>query len=259
MGRLGVDPSAPYVASRRSKHAPWKNLPLIENRVEAEFLQPVLLGESILPYRVFRPFEAVVPVTDKGEVLDSEAAANRGFEGLYGWMTNAKKVWNANAASGSMTLIGRRNYHNELSAQFPLAPLRVVYAASGTNAAACIVRSKANVIENSLYWASMQDEQQAQFLTALFNSETTRQRIESLQRHFHKVMFNLPIPRFDANNPLHNDIAGAAREAEALAASVPLPENVKFQRARGLVRAALTEAGVAQRIDALVARLLDAV
>jgi hypothetical protein len=70
-------------------------------------------------------------------------------------------------------------------------------------------------------------------------------------------MFNLPIPRFDANNPLHNDIAGAAREAGALAASVPLPENVKFQRARGLVRAALTEAGIAQRIDALVATLLD--
>ncbi|MGC2221156.1 MAG: hypothetical protein WA624_01685 [Methylocella sp.] len=45
-------------------------------------------------------------------------------------------------------------------------------------------------------------------------------------------MFNLPIPRFDANNSLHNDIAGAAREAEKIAASVPLPENIKFQRGR---------------------------
>jgi hypothetical protein len=70
-------------------------------------------------------------------------------------------------------------------------------------------------------------------------------------------MFNLPIPRFDADNPLHNDIAGAAREAEALAATAPLPEHIKFQRARGLIRAALTEVGVAQRIDALVATLLD--
>ena len=41
------------------------------------------------------------------------------------------------------------------------------------------------------------------------------------------------------------------------AASVLLPDGVKFQRARGLVRAALIEAGVAQRIDTLVARLLD--
>lgn len=39
--------------------------------------------------------------------------------------------------------------------------------------------------------------------------------------------------------------------------ATPLPENVKFQRARGLVRTALTDAGVGERIDALVARLLD--
>ena len=76
-------------------------------------------------------------------------------------------------------------------------------------------------------------------------------------RDFDKVMFNLPIPRFNPSDPLHNAIAGTACEAEALAASVPLPENVKFQRARGLVRAALTEAGVAPKIDGLVAKLLD--
>ena len=112
MGRLGADPSAPYVASRRTNQEkePWKSLPGIENRVEAEFLRPVLLGESILPYRIFQPLEAVVPVTDKGIVLDAEAAANRGFDGLHGWMSKAERVWNGNAESGSMTLIGRWNY-----------------------------------------------------------------------------------------------------------------------------------------------------
>ena len=34
-------------------------------------------------------------------------------------------------------------------------------------------------------------------------------------------------------------------------------ESVKFQRARGLIRTALTEAGIAKAIDALVNRLLD--
>ncbi|MGH6936725.1 MAG: N-6 DNA methylase, partial [Methylocella sp.] len=264
MGRLGADPSAPYVISRPSKHPPWSNLSGIENKVEVEFLRPVLLGESILPYRLFRPFEAVVPVTDKGEVLDAEAAANRGFEGLHGWMKKAEKLWTSNAKSQSKTLIGRWNYHNELGAQFPLAPLRVVYAASGTNTAACIIRAGTYVIENGLYWVPVRGEQEAHFLIALFNSETTRSRIAARQsrgqwgaRHFHKVMFNLPIPRFDVADSLHNAIAEAAREAETIAASVPLPENIKFQRARGLIRAALKDAGIAQRIDALVAKLLD--
>ena len=81
LGRLGGDPTAPFVASRRNNQEkqPWKSLPGVEHRVEAEFLHPVLLGESILPYRVWRPFEGVVPVTAQGAVLDAEAAANRGY------------------------------------------------------------------------------------------------------------------------------------------------------------------------------------
>ncbi|HZB38403.1 MAG TPA: hypothetical protein VE443_10440 [Beijerinckiaceae bacterium] len=71
------------------------------------------------------------------------------------------------------------------------------------------------------------------------------------------MVFTLPIARFEAGNALHQNLAAAAREAEAVAAAVALPEGVRFQRARKLVRDALTEAGVAPRIDALVARLLD--
>jgi len=49
------------------------------------------------------------------------------------------------------------------------------------------------------------------------------------------------IPRFDAENGLHADLAASGAEAEKVAAKVALP---------------LAESGVAERIDALVARLL---
>lgn len=70
-------------------------------------------------------------------------------------------------------------------------------------------------------------------------------------------MFNLPIQRFDPANTLHRDLAETAAEAEKIAGKVELPEGVKFQRARGLIRTALGEAGIAQKIDRLVAQLLD--
>ncbi len=206
MGRLGADPSAPYVASRRTNQEkePWKSLPGIENQVEAEFLRPVLLGESILPYRLFRPFEAVIPVSEKGEVLDAEAAANRGFDCLHGWMRKAEKVWNANAESGSMTLIGRWNYHNELGAQFPLAPMRWFTWLRGQTLPPAYYKEPA-VIEHSLYWSKSDTEKEARYLTALFNSETARQRGESLQargqfgaRHFDKARSTC---RFRASTP----------------------------------------------------------
>jgi hypothetical protein len=265
-GRLGVDPSAPPVISRRNpqEKRPWKDLPAIQSRVEAEFLRPVLLGESIVPYRVFRPFEGVVPVSEGGAMLDTQAALNLGYEGLPGWMRKAEAVWTANAESGAMTLVARWNYHNELSAQFPVAPLRVVYAKAGSQPAACLLREPRSVIDHMLYWMPLSGELEGLFLTAILNSETARARAERYQargqfgaRHFDKVIFNLPIPRFDPAIPLHRALADAARQAEALAAAVAFPEGVKFQRARALVRAALTEAGLSRTIDRLVAELLD--
>ena len=266
LGRLGHDPSAPLVTSRRSaqEKAPWKSLPAIENPVEAQFLRPTLLGESILPYRVFRPFEAVIPATEKGEILDSRAAVERRFDRLAGWMRKAEAVWDANRSSNRYRLVELFDYFKQLSAQFPLAPLRVVYAASGTNQAACILTDATAIVEHKLYWTTPTSASEAHYIAAALNSETARERAAAFQsrgqwgaRDFDKVMFNLPIPRFDAKVKLHRDLADAAEKAEAIADAMALPEGIKFQRARAMVRAALAEAGVSQQIDALVARLLD--
>jgi hypothetical protein len=265
IGRLGSDPRAPFVVSRRStqEKKPWKSLPSLEHRVEVDFVYPVLLGESILPYRVFHPFEAVLPITSTGEMLDAQGAANRGFSELNGWMNNAEKLWDDNKRSG-MTLVEMFDYFGQLTAQFPNRPLRIVYSKAGMQPAACVLRNRVEIIENTLYWNAVSSENEALFLTAILNSETARQRVERFQargqwgaRHFDKAMFNLPIPRFDASQSLHNELAAAAAEAERIAAVFELPETVKFKRARKFIRDALTESGIAQHIDELVARLLD--
>ena len=152
LDRLGGDPTAPFVVSRRNSQEkkPWKSLPGVEHRVEAEFLHPVLLGESILPYRVWRPFEGVVPVTAQGTILDAEAAANRGYAGFHGWMSAAESVWNGHRPS-EISLIEQFNYYGKLASQFPIPRLRVVYAKAGTLPAACLVRDSA-IIDHKLYW-----------------------------------------------------------------------------------------------------------
>jgi len=266
LGRLGVDPTAPVVVSRRTNQEkePWKSLPSIENRVEAEFLHPILLGESILPYRIFRPFEGVVPVTATGTILSSRAAADRGFGGLAGWMAKAEAAWDENKRSKKMKLTELFDYFGQLSAQFPLPKLRVVYAKAGTHPASCVIRDPRFIIENLLYWTEVNTKDEGLYLSGIINSETARSRVEAMQargqfgaRHFDKVMFNLPIPWFDPKNTAHCALANAAAEAERVAAAVELPKGIKFQRARGLVRAALAEAGIAQKINGLVAELLD--
>ena len=120
-----------------------------------------------------------------------------------------------------MTLVEMFDYFRQLTAQFPIRPLRVVYSKAGMQPAACILRNRTEIVENTLYWHAVSTDSEALFLVAILNSETARP------------------------------------EAERIAATFELPERVKFQRARKLIRDALTESGISPHIDGLVARLLD--
>ena len=271
MGRLGSDESAPMVASRRSalEKLPWRDHPGIENQVEEQFLRPILLGESILPFRILQTFEGVVPVivrVDGPKALDAKSAEEKGYPKLAGWMTKAEEVWASLSSRESMSLVDRWNFQRGLNNQFPISPIRIVYAASGCLPAAMIVRDDTVVVEHILYWSKMPTEDDAQYVTAILNSETARARagIEQARgqfgaRHFDKVMFNLPIPLFDARTALHRDLAAAGAQAEAVARMVELKEGEKFQRARKRVRDALIEDGIATEIEKLVDKLLGPV
>jgi hypothetical protein len=195
-------------------------------------------------------------------LLDAKRAADLGFGGLSGWLQSAEALWNENSAT-SLTLEEQFNYYGKLSSQFPISSLRVVYAKAGTQPAAYLLRDLDGVIDHSLYWAQPNSEDEGYFLLAILNSEEVRGRVAQLQarglfgaRHFDKVMFTLPIPRFNEGLTLHRELAEAGREAERFAAGVDIPENTPFQRARRVIRDNLRAAGVSDRIDALVRRLL---
>ena len=161
------------------------------------------------------------------------------------------------------------DYFCKLSAQFPAsatksAPsVRVICAASGTLPAAAVLSEREAVLEHALYWAAT-GKREAQYLTAILNSEAARSRVAAMQsrgqwgaRHFDKLMFELPIPLFNVNDPLHRELAAAAERAANVAARVPLKEGTHFVTARKHIRTALHDHGIAREIDDLVARLLE--
>ena len=162
-----------------------------------------------------------------------------------------------------MSLVRSLDHMRKLTAQFPLSPTRVVYAASGTLPSAVIVTDASSIVEHACYWAPAHSIDEARYLVAILNSDTARARGAAMQprgqggaRHFDNLIWELPIPEFDRNKPLHRNLAAAAIFAEQVAAAVALPEGADFRTSRHQVRAALLADGIAARIDALVASLI---
>jgi hypothetical protein len=264
MGRLGADPAAPMVRSRRSaqEKKPWKDLEAMQAPVEAEFVRPVYLGESIAPYRVLGAVEGVIPYSDR--VLTAKTAAGQGFRHLARWLTEAEALWDAHG-SKRVTLAGQFDYYGKLSSQFPIKSPRVVYAASGTLLAAALLDDPRGVVEHKLYWLPASSRDEAHYLCALLNSEALRIRIAKFQsrgqwgaRDIDKYVFNMPIPRFAKGDRQHAALSEAGKRAAAVAARVPLSGEEHFIAARRKIRDALVAAGLAAEIDRLVERLLGA-
>ena len=78
--------------------APWKAVEPPRGAVEAAFLRPVLLGESIAPFRVLAPLRAVVPWdarTGRTAGLGTGDAA-RGHRRLARWLERTEELWEQN-------------------------------------------------------------------------------------------------------------------------------------------------------------------
>lgn len=264
VGRLGGNAEAPVVISRqrRLEKRPWSELPRLRGPIERQFLRPLYLGESVAPYRLLEPALAVIPWdAELAGLLNANGAAASGYPHLAAWLSEAERLWRDHSRNRT-SFVSQLDYYGKLSSQFPVAPLRVVYAKAGTQPAAAVLAGQTAIVENKLYWAAT-NRDEARYLEAILNSETTRALVADRQsrgqwgaRDFDKVMLDLPIPDFTLGEEVHEELVAAARHAEEVAAAVDFPTAVNFIRARGLVRAALERDGVASRIDALVTNLL---
>jgi hypothetical protein len=266
-GRLGANKAAPLVESRASAidKRPWKSLAPLKGQVEAEFLNTVLLGESIAPFRVLSACTAVLSWSnDQHKLLTGDEALDAGYPYLSRWLRTAEQLWDKYKTS-DMSLTERIDYFSGLSCQYPIAKYRVVYAKAGINPAACVIRDIETVIDHKLYWCPTDTLGAAHYLSCFLNSEHVRARIAGRQsrgqfgaRDFDKLMLGLPIPKFASKNAAHQALAELGKRAEDAAMGVEIPEKAKFQKARKLIREQLVELGISQEIDRRVKELLRA-
>jgi hypothetical protein len=106
-------------------------------------------------------------------------AQGNGYIHLASWPAEAERAW-SKYGKKRRSLLEQVNYYDQLTAQLPTAPVRVVYTASGTIPAAAIVIDSESVIEHKLYWTALSIEE-GRYLEASLNSDVTRRLVEPRQ------------------------------------------------------------------------------
>ncbi|MFC3981721.1 N-6 DNA methylase [Streptosporangium jomthongense] len=261
---LGFGAGRRAVQSQRSstEKIPWKNLPDTSGVIESEFVRPVLLGESIVPYRVLPAREAVLPI-EGDRLIGSDDSRLDLYPGLAEWWRFVESQWVKYRSSDRLTLMEQLDFRRKLSHQLPPSPLRVVYGASGMHVVAALVDDQVAVCEHKLYWGAVTSYEEGFYLSAILNCPALTQLVRPLmsygkdERDIDKSIWKLPIPFYNPSNEVHTRLATLGRMEASLVADLDLSENKSFIQLRQMVRKALAEGPYSEEVDELVVGLLD--
>ena len=263
---------------------PWRGLELTaitEQTIEAQHVFDVHLGETVVPYAALAPLQAVLPFRRSDAGLPADTGGVGGVNlGALGqrmrdrWQT-VSRLWEENKQPvNKLNLLGRLDYHRELSAQLVWQrdpgerPVRVVYSGYGVPTAALLHDDDA-IVDYKLFWIACKEAQEANYLLAIINSDALYKQVTPLMskgqfgaRDLQKHLWKLPIPAFDAEDPLHVKVSEAGKAAAAGAAKqlaqlrVDRGDELTVTIARRELRRWLRASAEGKAVEAGVGRLL---
>jgi hypothetical protein len=240
------------------KKKPYDDI-LLSGQAEGRFFFYTALSKHVLPFIVTTPSLTVLPIvaTDgQVEIITAEVLQERGYREFGAWMHEAEALWNRKRGkkADKQTLYEWLDYQSKLSKQNLTNPYLLLYNAAGTNvSAASFPRSEFDlpfVVEHKLYWASFATLQEADYLTAILNSNVANEAIKPFQslglmgeRDIEKKLLDLPIPMFNPDAKEHVKLARLAAKARsqgrALVESPDFPDNLA--KRREFIRAGLAD------------------
>jgi hypothetical protein len=125
------------------------------------------------------------------------------------------------------------------------------------------VKNPRAVIAGGLYWASMNSEDEADYLCAIMNSAVTTEALRPFmsygkdERDIHKHVWQLPIETYDPQNPIHARLVALTKAAETIAATFEVQEDLHFAATRRHVRERLEASDVGKEISQIVEEMLS--
>ena len=220
----------------------------LEGVISNDHLFDVYLGECIAPYVALEPLQAVLPVDRATMTMpldcrecngEKHDACRLDVTALHPtmqrrWDNAAQMFRQAHQGRGITELFPNLNHLNKLTSQLESlqraiainGTTRVAYASSG-EPTATIIKDNHAIVDYKLFQTICQSEDEAHYLLSIINSNELATQAKPFCttnwakkiRDFQKHGWKLPIPRYNADDPLHVCLSelGKAAEQECVA------------------------------------------
>lgn len=257
-----------------SIHPPWNRVNEQKVFIPQEWLLPFITSDDMLAFslRLGNRQRAIVPIDNAGNLIDHVAAMQNPD---WNRLNVIYEEFRGKGGSTPKTLLSQIDFHSKLSRQLPLNRLDdeellrcVLYPKSGDYMRGCRINGRKSIVDNTLYYITLETPNEVAFLVALLNAPSlclAFRESRTSGRDFAKRPFEcVPIPKYDPANDLHQELVNLTVEAEAVATTLlkDIQNNKKGKNLRGqdalskLIRARLVENRISGRIDDVVAKLL---
>jgi hypothetical protein len=212
---------------------PW--ITSLRGRIEGKYIFATALWRNILPFCIFKPPMTVLPVAIRGgevkqfKLLEAKELMAAAARNASLWFESAERVYLKNRTSrakkNKLSMLGRLNYQQGVTAQKPDFRSLVLYTSSSKDASAVVVTPEdfdaQFVCDHKAYWFETGNKQEANYVAAFLNSRRANTLMKDFQstglfgpRDVHKTILMLPLPKFSSKNAAHVELAKQAASAQ---------------------------------------------
>ncbi|PJF27447.1 MAG: hypothetical protein CUN52_14525 [Phototrophicales bacterium] len=259
--------------------APYNKVRLT-GAVENNYVYATLLSKNLYPFGYQKLHLVALPLDWRDNQLTfmTDVDMMRQAHHAIDWFREAGRKWDELKKNVSgMNFFEQLNYRNKIITQNPKSPYKVIYNASGTNIASCVLElaqfdgfvydriTNGFIVDTTTYHYDTNNVDEAHYLCAVLNSSYINEMIKMYQpkglqgeRHIHRTPFEAcAIPPFDPQNTDHLELARLSKEAHEATLFIRTAENIKGGVA-GLRRLARESAQKQiDMIDKITERILD--
>ncbi len=245
-----------------SRQEPWTELEPQTGVVPARWARELLTSKEMFAFAILPELpRAIIPTDADGQL---EEAPER-FSPFWRVLDAAYDEFRGRGRNTPERLIAQLDHNGKLSGQLARAGTRrtlVLYPKSGDIMRGARSQARSFVVDDTLYYFNAASAGEAGYLTALLNAPCLSRAFQESRtsgRDFHQHPWRtIPIPRYDATDEVHRDLARLCNRAERAARTWLSRQTARYGQvaASSRIRSLLDEQGVFAAIDRAAAVIL---